>query len=67
MLAELMEAPARGKRVPRSGERSQDRPGRKLRRVLDQLDAGDVLMVDAARPASAIHSRPVEHARGDHR
>ena len=30
--------------VPRSGERGQDRP-RQLRRVLDQLAAGDVLMV----------------------
>jgi DNA invertase Pin-like site-specific DNA recombinase len=31
------------KGVPRGGERSQDRA--QLRRVLDQLDAGDVLMV----------------------
>ena len=38
-----------------------------LRRLLNQLDAGDVLNGDAARPAGAIHPRPVEHARGDHR
>jgi hypothetical protein len=38
-----------------------------LRRLLDQLDASDVLTVDAARPTGAIHPRPVEHARGDHR
>src|SRR5580704_18079528 len=36
-----------------------------LRRLLDQLDAGDV-DGDTARPAGAIHPRPVEHARGDH-
>ena len=35
-----------------------------LRRVVDQLDVGDVLMV---RPAGALHPRPVEYAGGDHR
>jgi hypothetical protein len=37
-----------------------------LRRLLDQLDARDVLMGHTARPAGAIHPRPVEHPRGDH-
>jgi hypothetical protein len=38
-----------------------------LRRLLDQLAPGDVLTVNAARPPGAIHPRPVEHSRGDHR
>jgi DNA invertase Pin-like site-specific DNA recombinase len=38
-----------------------------LRRLLGVLDAGDVADGDAARPAGAIHPRPVEHARGDRR
>ena len=35
-----------------------------LRRVFNQLDAGDVLMVTRL-DRLAIHPRPVEHARGD--
>jgi hypothetical protein len=54
------------KGVPRSGERRKDRPGAaspaarpaRRRRRADG---------DAARPAGAIHSRPVEHSRRDHR
>jgi hypothetical protein len=42
-----------------------DRP--QLRRVLEELDAGHVPDGDAARPPGAVHPRPVEHARGDHR
>src|ERR1700704_489958 len=33
------------KGVPRSGERRKDRPRAQLRRLLDQLEAGDVLTV----------------------
>jgi DNA invertase Pin-like site-specific DNA recombinase len=38
-----------------------------LRRLLSEVAAGDVVMGDAARPAGAIHPRPVEYARGDRR
>ena len=38
-----------------------------LRRLLDQLEADDVVMVTRARPAGAIHPRPVEHPRRYHR
>jgi DNA invertase Pin-like site-specific DNA recombinase len=38
-----------------------------LRRVIDQLDAGDVLMVTRLGSARVIDTRPVEHARGDRR
>ena len=36
-----------------------------LRRVLDQLDAGDVLLVTRRDRLARSHSRPVEHPRGD--
>jgi DNA invertase Pin-like site-specific DNA recombinase len=38
-----------------------------LRRLLDVLDAGDVLTVTKLDRPGAIHPRPVEHARDDHR
>ena len=38
-----------------------------LRRALDQLDAGDVLMVTQARPPGPIDPRPAEHPRHHHR
>jgi hypothetical protein len=49
-----------GQGVPRSGERSQDRPraASPLVRPARRRRRGDG---DAARPAGAIHPRPVEH------
>jgi Resolvase, N terminal domain len=38
-----------------------------LARLLDQLDAGDVLDGDAARPPRALDPRSSQHPRGDHR
>jgi Resolvase, N terminal domain len=38
-----------------------------LRRVLDELDAGDVLMVTRLDRLARSNPRPVEHPRGDHR
>jgi resolvase-like protein len=34
------------------------------RRLLNSLAAGDIVIGDAARSASALDPRPVEHARG---
>jgi len=58
-------SPARPFPEARNGERGQARPAQ-LRRLLDQFDAVDVMMVtrlDRQRAAP----RHVEHARGDHR
>ena len=47
----------------RAGQRTERA---QLRRLLNSLAAGDIV-IDAARSASALDPRPVEHTRGHHR
>jgi hypothetical protein len=60
-----IEEPRGGQGIPRSGERSQDRPGAASAPLARPARRRRRAAGDAARPAGAIDARPVEHARGD--